>query len=648
MKKRYDLFRTRKGKILLAASLAMLLSIVFGLTTYYAFKGWQERQDTGLEPQLYLGEKQINLLLTANLAEKDLFFLDQSAKYAVSEALLNLALKAGFQKEPNCGEFLGYNLIKDKDGYCDMSRHLDDEIEREMNSIFYQYAMRYSARMPTDFEYSLIQLDDVLNVIGMTEENMEYEVGKELMQDEEFVGKTGYLCHYCGTMKEQIDPTRMKRDYTCDGDCCKGPCPPDALNDGIPLVAYLNQCGETEVKQYESGCDTDETGTVCFSGCGPTSMNMILEYNGIPSDFWYFFNKQGDDTCYVKEGYGYVQLIEFARSKNINAKYQQANPGNPWNDLIKATQEGPVLMLHDQEGSGVCTKQNLNERLHCAGGHYIVVLYANNLFAIVNDPYTRVNNPGEYGHNLVLSRTVLQKAWAEKGYVMITTEGKNFDPNYDLYKDMIIPNENDNWVKYYPLDSSDEAHFTVNYVFGNVYCSDSYSNELYYGVSFGSKTGDNVYAVANGIVTYAGNADFTDTPSSSPDREYYTYNVVEIDHGSYYSRYYFNSEIFVSKDDTVRAGQRIAKTGKLIGTTTDFFYFEIHKKDENNPRTSSRACSQWLIEPVKDAVDPLQFYYQSGAFTAPLKFSPMTLKQPAISSLAYYDYIQDNQVIEFG
>jgi len=101
------------------------------------------------------------------------------------------------------------------------------------------------------------------------------------------------------------------------------------------------------------------------------------------------------------------------------------------------------------------------------------------------------------------------------------------------------------------------------------------------GIDFAGKHGDEISAVADGVVTWSG------------DR--YGYGVmVEINHGSGYStRYAHNSENLVSVGDEVKKGQIVARMGKTGRATGPNLHFEVLRNGSRvNPvnfiRTSSK------------------------------------------------------------
>jgi hypothetical protein len=637
---------SKKAAFLMTVSLFMVIALVTGIATYYSFKSWKQRQRISIEPQLDIGNKQLDILLTSLQAEQDLYYLDMSAKYASAESFLRLAEQGGTTEDNDCGEkFVGYTVINDNTKFCDMDENIDEEFGKMMNLVFFNYAMKYSTSIPSVFEYNLISdpPKNTVNILGTGGREMKYALGTDRLAA--MYGTTSEKCHYCGTMKA------LMKEEQCKDFCCEGVCPDEALLNTFPKVPYLHQCGETETTEIEKSCIKDTAGTLCNSGCGPTSANMVAEYFGVPPDFAYYFNMNGENTCYPISGVGISTLIKFLKKKNIDAVYEHAKS---WDDLVRATREGVVIMLQSQKynelsvSGGIpmdlCKSDSLTERSYCAGGHYIVVVYANEDYAIVNDPYS-VPGPSNIGNNLALSRNELDMAWYHKNRDMIVVKGRGASSNADLYGGMLIANDNDNFVEYYPLDSTGSGHKIINLVYGKVSCS---PNGFSYGASFGASKGDNIYSIAPGKVVRAGRNDYPANDEASLagiDALYYKYNVLEIDHNNgYYSRYYFSSKILVNKGDTIAAGQNVAEAGLVPETHTPLLYLQILQKGYNNNAGSyGENCIQWNTNNPQEAVDPLTFYVKDNEFTTDLRFSPLAFSQPEINILPYYNYMNNNK-----
>lgn len=96
---------------------------------------------------------------------------------------------------------------------------------------------------------------------------------------------------------------------------------------------------------------------------------------------------------------------------------------------------------------------------------------------------------------------------------------------------------------------------------------------LHKGIDFDANTGDPVYAVADGVISYSGR------------RAGYG-NVVEVDHGNgYVTRYAHNSRLTRKVGELVRAGQEIAKAGSTGRSTGAHVHFEVWENGRVvNPR----------------------------------------------------------------
>jgi len=89
--------------------------------------------------------------------------------------------------------------------------------------------------------------------------------------------------------------------------------------------------------------------------------------------------------------------------------------------------------------------------------------------------------------------------------------------------------------------------------------------EFHKGLDFAGQMGDDVLAVAAGLVTWAGS------------REGYG-NMVEINHGNgLVTRYAHDSKVFVAVGDTVQRGQTVAALGTTGHSTGPHVHFEVLK-----------------------------------------------------------------------
>ncbi len=104
--------------------------------------------------------------------------------------------------------------------------------------------------------------------------------------------------------------------------------------------------------------------------------------------------------------------------------------------------------------------------------------------------------------------------------------------------------------------------------------------EFHKGLDFAGKEGDEVVAVARGVVTWSG--------------ERFGYgNLVEVNHGNgYVTRYGHNKENLVSVGDTVERGQAIAKMGSTGRSTGPHVHYEVLREGRQvNPITYVKAAA---------------------------------------------------------
>ena len=90
---------------------------------------------------------------------------------------------------------------------------------------------------------------------------------------------------------------------------------------------------------------------------------------------------------------------------------------------------------------------------------------------------------------------------------------------------------------------------------------------MHKGIDFAAKDGSDIFAVADGVVTWSG-------------KRYGYGNLVEINHGNgYVTRYGHNAETLVTVGDSVRRGQAISLMGSTGRSTGPHVHFEVLKND---------------------------------------------------------------------
>jgi len=119
-------------------------------------------------PDEYLGEKSLNIIKAASEAEKALFYIDLSAKYAVYKTTKELSRNGGYSTASGCGTYLGYNLWNNEDKTCYPNKEM---VKENFKSIFNDDLNLYLKKSPlsipiNNYEIRLKQ-NEKLEMIGI-------------------------------------------------------------------------------------------------------------------------------------------------------------------------------------------------------------------------------------------------------------------------------------------------------------------------------------------------------------------------------------------------------------------------------------------------------------------------------------------------
>lgn len=200
-----------------------LLFIVIAVS-FYIFLATVPQSPMKLTRQI--GDAQLPLLKAYDNAEELLFYLDLSAKYSAYNALYELAKNGGFADESACGSYLGYNLLNDKEGYCN-----EDAIEH-FKLLFDNYLSLYLNRFPNielsnDLyeDYIIKENNDVVQLYGLPKNNIKLDVWTEKAESfikevkEEAIEKKAQIV--TGECNE-IPPVELGfvEDKKCDSENC--------------------------------------------------------------------------------------------------------------------------------------------------------------------------------------------------------------------------------------------------------------------------------------------------------------------------------------------------------------------------------------------------------------------------------------------
>ncbi|MBN2368360.1 C39 family peptidase [Candidatus Woesearchaeota archaeon] len=207
-------------------------------------------------------------------------------------------------------------------------------------------------------------------------------------------------CTYCWLNKE-LYQQMYPDEFAANGcelqiagkePCCIGSCPQGTMGTGTP---YYNQCewGKTDL---------------CYKGCGPTSVKMVLEGKGLQEP------KTAINAIQDCAGHGFTEWQSLARCiKQISGHETEhnyySNPDEAYSRIKEEIDKGNLIVY----GAGSLDSYSSWSSTAGSQGHFFVVAgYYENTQSkgiIINDPFTGVDNLNQfgYGRNLVLHRQVL-------------------------------------------------------------------------------------------------------------------------------------------------------------------------------------------------------------------------------------------------
>ncbi|MFW9876293.1 MAG: C40 family peptidase [Candidatus Thorarchaeota archaeon] len=147
-------------------------------------------------PTRFLGEFQFNLIKNFQKAEKALFYIDQSVKYAAYQTIYDLGQKGGYE-EPDCGDYYGYAYWINFDEENNIKRCYPEKgdiekVKESFKSIFNENFNTYLIKYPdvkiqkNNYDLSLKKEDIKLEIIGKAITKLVFNIVKE---EEDFSGK---------------------------------------------------------------------------------------------------------------------------------------------------------------------------------------------------------------------------------------------------------------------------------------------------------------------------------------------------------------------------------------------------------------------------------------------------------------------------
>lgn len=140
----------------------------------------------------FLGERHLQVLVADEQAQKFLLYLDQSARYAITEALVDLASHGGFAGESPCGEYYGYalwqsaeeKLLDDGKKVMDLKECYPDSEEGSFSSLLSIHLKTYLAMYPKalpDLFYTITTRQDpaeaaMMIVSGAADKDVTFDI----------------------------------------------------------------------------------------------------------------------------------------------------------------------------------------------------------------------------------------------------------------------------------------------------------------------------------------------------------------------------------------------------------------------------------------------------------------------------------------
>ncbi len=121
---------------------------------------------TKQEVKTYKGEQELELLEIYNEAEEILFYVDQSAKYAIPKSIKELAENGGFYNASPCGNYLGYN-VWGENCFPDYKESLKFFIKKYFNPYLENSP---SGNISTDYNYLILDK----NIAGIANFNLHF------------------------------------------------------------------------------------------------------------------------------------------------------------------------------------------------------------------------------------------------------------------------------------------------------------------------------------------------------------------------------------------------------------------------------------------------------------------------------------------
>ena len=142
-----------------------------------------------------MGKRQFDLLNIYIIGEGALFYIDQSAEYALQQAIYDFAKEGGLsqiyvfealtpREQPHlpaapkkCGKFYGYSLWYDKDAACFDVNKIKPDLELLFNEKLSSYLANFPSNIPlNNYNY---EVRDSIEIIGRAKEPLKFDILKD-------------------------------------------------------------------------------------------------------------------------------------------------------------------------------------------------------------------------------------------------------------------------------------------------------------------------------------------------------------------------------------------------------------------------------------------------------------------------------------
>ena len=365
-------------------------------------------------------------------------------------------------------------------------------------------------------------------------------------------------------------------------DCVVGSAPPGAR---ILDVPYLNQCSFPD---RETGIDVINP---CGAGCGPTALEMAIQYAGYTGDRDYPFYALWQ-TLWTgsRSGTSVESMERVARQLGV---YGGASSSMSRNEVRRHINLGHVILMNvksDPGGGSPYAAERTNGWAPPTTGHWTLITGYSDEGVIMHDPYTDTEERArQNGKNLLVTwETLTQRIYNRQTPMIgiVPLDAKISPP---------VPTGEDALFEYHPVAWPER----LTNGFGD---SVPWQRQSFHtGNDYIGALGDPIYAVADGTVVGVGCIRCT-VPELA--RTGYgltiTVDLGEVDGRRLYATYAHLSASQVQPGNVVSAGDLIGlmgNTGYASGPNVFHLHFEV---DTRNPFDNPR-------EPF-GALDPEPFF----------------------------------------